>query len=117
MTSTDKPSIQFAQRMSQLPPYLFGMINQMKMEKRWKGDDVIDLGMGNPVDPAPEPVITKLLEAANDPKTHRYPVAYGMRNLRAELAKSYQKDYNVTLDPDSEVLCTIGSKRASPTCA
>ena len=110
MAPSDKQPIQFAQRMSQLPPYLFGMINQMKMEKRWKGDDVIDLGMGNPVDPAPEPVITKLLEAANDPKTHRYPVAYGMRNLRIELAKSYQKDYSVTLDPDSEVLCTIGSK-------
>jgi len=110
MAPSDTPTIQFAQRMSQLPPYLFGMINQMKMEKRWKGDDVIDLGMGNPVDPAPEPVITKLLEAANDPKTHRYPVAYGMRNLRIEIAKSYQKDYGVTLEPDSEVLCTIGSK-------
>ena len=110
MESEQKPTIQYAGRMAQLPPYLFGMINQMKMEKRWKGDDVIDLGMGNPVDPAPGLVIEKLVEVANDPKTHRYPVAYGMRNLRIEIAKSYQKDYGVTLDADAEVICTIGSK-------
>ncbi len=106
----EKFSIEFARRMSQLPPYLFGMINKMKMEKRWNGDDVIDLGMGNPVDPAPQPVIDKLVEVANDPKTHRYPVADGMRNLRREIAKNYQQDYDVTLDADDEVICTIGSK-------
>jgi len=105
-----KQTIQFARRMSQLPPYLFGMINQMKMERRWKGEDVIDLGMGNPVDPAPGPVIEKLVEVANDPKTHRYPVAYGMRNLRIEITKTYARDYGVNLDADAEVLCTIGSK-------
>lgn len=107
---TEKLNIQFARRMSQLPPYLFGMINSMKMKKRWNGDDVIDLGMGNPVDPAPQPVIEKLVEVANDPKTHRYPVADGMRNLRREIAKTYEKDYGVQLDSDSEVICTIGSK-------
>ncbi len=96
--------------MHQLPPYLFGMINQMKMEKRWNGDDVIDLGMGNPVDPAPQPVISKLVEVASDPKTHRYPVAYGMRNLRIEIAKTYMKDYGVELNPEAEIICTIGSK-------
>jgi alanine-synthesizing transaminase len=104
------PKIQFARRMSQLPPYLFGMINQMKMEKRWQGEDVIDLGMGNPVDPTPKVVTDKLIEAVNDPKTHRYPVAYGMPNLRHEIAKAYLKDYGVTLDGDAEVICTIGSK-------
>ena len=107
---TEKLNIQFARRMSQLPPYLFGMINAMKMEKRWNGDDVIDLGMGNPVDPAPQPVLDKLLEVAQDPKTHRYPVADGMLNLRREIAKTYQKDYDVALDPDAEIICTIGSK-------
>jgi alanine-synthesizing transaminase len=107
---TEKLEIQFARRMSQLPPYLFGMINSMKMEKRWKGDDVIDLGMGNPVDPAPQPVIDKLVEVAKDPKTHRYPAADGMRNLRREIVKTYGNDYGVELDPDSEVICTIGSK-------
>lgn len=105
-----KPEIKFARRMSQLPPYLFGMINAMKMEKRWNGDDVIDLGMGNPVDPAPGPVIEKLVEVANDPKTHRYPVADGMRNLRREIVKNYYNDYGVDLDADAEVICTIGSK-------
>ncbi len=100
----------FARRMSQLPPYLFGMINKMKMEKRWNGDDVIDLGMGNPVDPAPQLVIDKLIEVANDPRTHRYPVADGLRNLRREITKNYKKDYDVELDADEEVICTIGSK-------
>jgi alanine-synthesizing transaminase len=108
---SDQPyTIQFARRMSQLPPYLFGMINQIKMEKRWNGDDVIDLGMGNPVDPAPQLVIDKLVEVANDPRTHRYPVADGLRNLRREIAKHYQRDYDVPLDADAEVICTIGSK-------
>jgi alanine-synthesizing transaminase len=105
-----KQQFEFARRMSQLPPYLFGMINQMKMEKRWKGDDVIDLGMGNPVDPAPRQVIDKLVEVTNDPKTHRYPVADGLRNLRREIAKKYTQDYDVDLEADDEVICTIGSK-------
>ena len=106
----EKTDIEFARRMSQLPPYLFGMINKMKMEKRWNGHDVIDLGMGNPVDAAPQLVIDKLVEVANDPKTHRYPVADGMRNLRREIAKNYQESYGVSLDADDEVICTIGSK-------
>ncbi|GBC60111.1 aminotransferase [Desulfonema ishimotonii] len=107
---SEKYEIQFARRMSQLPPYLFGMINKMKMEKRLRGDDVIDLGMGNPVDPTPEPIVSKLCETAQDPKTHRYPIAAGLRNLRREIAKSYDRDYGVTLDSDAEVICTIGSK-------
>jgi len=102
--------IRFADRMSQLPPYLFGMINKMKMERRWNGEDVIDLGMGNPVDPAPDTVIGKLCEVAQDPKTHRYPVAGGMRNLRREIALYYQRNYDVELHSDQEVICTIGSK-------
>ena len=103
-------NVQFAQRMNQLPPYLFGMINKMKMEKRLQGDDVIDLGMGNPVDPTPGPIVDKLCEVSQDPKTHRYPVAAGLRNLRREIAKAYQKDYSVDLDSETEVICTIGSK-------
>jgi alanine-synthesizing transaminase len=102
--------IQLANRMQQLPPYLFGMINKRRMEKRWQGDDVIDLGMGNPVDPAPDKVIDKLVEVAQDPKIHRYPAADGLRNLRREIAIGYQKDYQVDLDSDAEVICTIGSK-------
>ena len=79
--------------MEQLPPYLFGMINKIKMEKRWQGDDVIDLGMGNPIDPAPEAVIEKLCDVVRDHKSHRYPVAAGLKNLRREIALAYQKDY------------------------
>jgi len=96
--------------MNQLPPYLFGMINKMKMEKRWNGDDVIDLGMGNPIDPTPGPVTDKLCEVAIDPKIHRYPVAGGMKNLKREIALYYQRNYGVPLNGEDDVICTIGSK-------
>ncbi|MDJ0621991.1 MAG: aminotransferase class I/II-fold pyridoxal phosphate-dependent enzyme [Desulfocapsaceae bacterium] len=102
--------IKFAERMEQLPPYLFGMINKMKMEKRWDGDDVIDLGMGNPIDPAPGLVTEKLIEVANDPKSHRYPVAGGMKNLKREIALYYKRNYDVDLRGTDDIICTIGSK-------
>ncbi len=102
--------VRFADRMNQLPPYLFGMINKMKMEKRWKGDDVIDLAMGNPIDPTPGPVTEKLCEVANDPKIHRYPVAGGMKNLKREIALYYGRNYGVELGGENDVICTIGSK-------
>lgn len=106
----EKQPIHLSRRMSQLASCLFGMMNRLKMEKRRKGDDVIDLSMGNPVDPAPRQVTDKLVDVANDPKTHRYPVAEGLRNLRLEIAKKYVRDYDVFLDADEEVICTIGSK-------
>lgn len=102
--------IRYADRMNQLPPYLFGMINKMKMEKRWKGDDVIDLGMGNPMDPTPGPVTEKLCEVAADPKIHRYPVAGGMKNLKREISLYYKRNYDVDLTGEDDVICTIGSK-------
>jgi alanine-synthesizing transaminase len=102
--------IRYADRMGQLPPYLFGMINRMKMEKRWRGEDVIDLGMGNPLDPTPDTVINKLCEVSQDPKTHRYPTAPGLKNLRREIGQYYERDYGVSLDTDREVIMTIGSK-------
>lgn len=105
-----EPTIKFADRMNQLPPYLFGMINKMKMEKRWAGDDVIDLGMGNPMDPAPGFVTEKLIEVANDPKSHRYPVAGGMKNLKREIALYYKRNYDIDLTGEDDVICTIGSK-------
>jgi len=104
--------VAFAPRMDQLPPYLFGMINEIKMRKRLVGEDVIDLGMGNPTDPTPEPIIGKLCEVVQDPKSHRYPVAQGLKNLRREIATSYYTDYGVKLDTETEVICTIGSKEA-----
>ena len=103
--------IRYAERMNQLPPYLFGMINKMKMEKRWKGDDVIDLGMGNPMDPTPGMVTDKLCEVAIDPKAHRYPsAAGGMKNLKREIALYYKRNYGVELTGEDDVICTIGSK-------
>lgn len=102
--------VRYSERMGHLPPYLFGMINKMKMEKRRKGLDVIDLGMGNPVDPAPDKVTEMLCKVANDPKSHRYPVAGGIKHLKQELSTMYDREYGVSLDPDSEVITTIGSK-------
>ena len=103
--------IRFASRMEQLPPYLFGMINAMKMEKRRRGDDVIDLGMGNPMDPTPEAVVEKLVEVAQNPKTHGYPIASsGMKNLKKEISLYYRRHYNINLDSETETIFTIGSK-------
>ncbi|MEJ2521051.1 MAG: aminotransferase class I/II-fold pyridoxal phosphate-dependent enzyme [Desulfuromonadales bacterium] len=108
---SDSFQVRFADRMNQLPPYLFGMINKMKMEKRWQGDDVIDLGMGNPIDPAPGTVTEKLCEVAADPKIHRYPaIAGGMKNLKREIAIYYKRNYGVELSGEDDVICTIGSK-------
>jgi alanine-synthesizing transaminase len=102
--------VRFAARMEQLPPYLFGMINKMKMEKRRNGDDVIDLGMGNPMDPTPDAVIEKLVEVAKDPKAHRYPESSGMPHLKLEIAKYYKRHYDIDLDAEKETYFTIGSK-------
>ena len=88
--------INVAQRVKQLPPYLFGRLNALKYEKRRNNIDVIDLGMGNPNDPTPQPVIEKLCEAVRDPRNHRYTVsANGIYNLRREVAKYYEKQFHV----------------------
>jgi alanine-synthesizing transaminase len=97
-------------RILRLPPYLFGRINKMKYEKRVAGVDIIDLGMGNPTDPTPESVVKKLAEAARDPRNHRYSVSNGVLGLRKEVAKKYQAKFGVQLDPETEVIATIGSK-------
>jgi alanine-synthesizing transaminase len=102
--------IEVAERIKRLPPYLFARINKMKHEKRVAGDDIIDLGMGNPTDPTPQVVVQKLAEAARDPRNHRYSVSVGIANLRREVARKYHKKYGVELDPENEVIVTIGSK-------
>lgn len=108
---TDNPfTIEVADRLKRLPPYLFGKINKLKYQKRVAGIDVIDLGMGNPTD-APHPMITeKLREAVEDSKNHRYSVANGISNLRREVASRYYKKYGVSLNPDDEVIACLGSK-------
>jgi len=102
--------IEVSQRIGRLPPYLFGRINKMKYEKRVAGVDIIDLGMGNPTDPTPDSVVEKLAEAAKDPRNHRYSVSNGVAGLRREVAKKYRDKYGVELDPETEVIATIGSK-------
>lgn len=104
-------TIEVANRVKRLPPYLFGRLNQLKYEKRSQGIDIIDLGMGNPNDPTPPPIIEKLCEAVHDPKNHRYSVsAIGIPHLRREIAYFYQREWGVELDPIKEVVSTIGSK-------
>ena len=102
--------IDVSSRISRLPPYLFARINKLKYEKRVAGVDIIDLGMGNPSDPTPDAVVNKLVEAARDPRNHRYSVSNGIAGLRKEVAKRYKSKYGVELDPETEVIATIGSK-------
>jgi len=102
--------IEPAQRIKRLPPYMFGRLNALKLAKRQAGADIIDLGMGNPSDPAPQIVVDKLCEAARDPRNHRYSAVKGIKNLRKEVAIKYERNWNVSLDPDKEVLACIGSK-------
>ena len=102
--------IDVSSRISRLPPYLFGRINKMKYDKRVAGIDIIDLGMGNPTDPTPECVVSKLSEAALDPRNHRYSVSNGIAGLRKEVALKYSRKFGVDLDPETEVIATIGSK-------
>src|SRR5262245_22694161 len=101
-------NIEVASRISRLPPHLFARHKKVKYDKRVAGVDIIDLGMGNPTDPTPESVVKKLSEAARDPKNHRYSVSNGIAGLRREVAKKYFERYGVSLDPETEVVVTIG---------
>ena len=104
------PPVQLASRVNRLPPYMFGRINNLLYEKRRAGNDVIDLGMGNPSD-APDPlVVEKLNEAARSDGNHGYSKSNGILNLRREVASKYLKRYGVRLDPDLEVMVCLGSK-------
>ena len=107
----NKPfKVQLSERVLRLPPYLFARINTLLYQKRRAGNDVIDLGMGNPSDPPHPSVIEKLAEAAHDPDNHGYSKSNGILNLRREVAAKYLKKYGVRLDPETEVITTIGSK-------
>ncbi len=102
--------IPLASRMNLLPPYIFGRLNAAKHALRRQGADIIDLGMGNPNDPTPPLVVDKLCEAVRNPRNHRYSAASGILNLRKEVAKDYQKHFGAVLDPEKEIITTIGSK-------
>ena len=98
------------QRIKRLPPYVFSIIDVMKMEARHRGEDIVDFGMGNPDLPTPPHVVAKLIEAAAKPANHRYSVSRGIYKLRVAITKWYQRRYGVTIDPDSEAIVTIGAK-------
>ena len=97
-------------RIRRLPPYVFAEVTGMKHAARARGDDIIDLGMGNPDLPTPPHIVEKLVETVRDPKTHRYSTSRGIPGLRRALAGYYSRRFNVDLDPESEVIVTLGSK-------
>ncbi len=97
-------------RLDRLPPYVLSTIRNMMIEARRRGEDIIDLGMGNPDIPTPKPVVDKLIEAARNPRNHRYSVSRGITKLREEICKWYKKRYGVELDPETEAIVTIGAK-------
>jgi len=98
------------QRIKRLPPYVFSIIDGMKMEARHRGEDIVDFGMGNPDLPTPPHVVAKLIEAASKPANHRYSVSRGIYKLRCAIAGWYKRRYDIDIDPDSEAIVTIGAK-------
>ena len=97
-------------RVKRLPPYVFSIVNKLKMDARQKGEDIIDLGMGNPDLPTPQHIVDKLTEAAQLPKNHRYSASKGITQLRMAVCEWYKRRYDVDLDPETEAVATIGSK-------
>ncbi len=97
-------------RIRRLPPYVFAEVNALKAAARARGEDIIDLGMGNPDGAPPKHVIDKLCEVASKPTAHRYSASKGIPGLRKAQAAYYKRRWNVDLDPDSEVIVTLGSK-------
>jgi len=97
-------------RLDRLPPYVFATVNQIKMQARREGKDIIDLGMGNPDLGTPTHIVDKLIEAAQKPHNHRYSASMGITKLRLAIANWYKRRFDVNIDPDSEAIVTIGVK-------
>ena len=97
-------------RIKRLPPYVFNTINQLKVEARARGEDIIDFGMGNPDQPTPPHIVDKLIEVAQRPDTHRYSMSKGIPRLRRAMACWYHRNYDVHLNSETQILATIGSK-------
>ena len=97
-------------RIERLPPYVFNIVNELKMAARTRGEDIIDFGMGNPERPTPAHIVDKLVEVARRDDTHRYSASKGIPRLRRAICAWYKDRYEVELDPDSEAIVTIGSK-------
>src|SRR5918994_7611542 len=97
-------------RITRFPPYVFSIVNDMKIAARRAGEDIIDLGMGNPDIPTPEPVVEKLKEAVDNGRNHRYSASRGIPKLRAAICDLYERAWDVQLDPETEAIATIGAK-------
>jgi alanine-synthesizing transaminase len=97
-------------RIKRLPPYVFAVVNDLKTKARARGEDIIDLGMGNPDLGTPKHIVDKLCEAARKPKNHRYSASRGITRLRVAITRWYRDRYGVELDPESETIATIGAK-------
>jgi alanine-synthesizing transaminase len=97
-------------RLKRLPPYLFAEVNGMKARARTAGEDIIDLGMGNPDTPTPRHIVDKMIEAVQNPRTHRYSSSRGIPGLRRAIAAYYQRRFGIAIDPEREAVVTLGSK-------
>jgi alanine-synthesizing transaminase len=97
-------------RIKRLPPYVFAIVNDLKSKARARGEDVIDLGMGNPDQETPKHIVDKLVEAARNPRNHRYSASKGITRLRKAVTTWYRTRYGVELDPETEAIATIGAK-------
>ena len=97
-------------RMKRLPPYVFTTVNELKISARRAGEDIIDLGMGNPDLPTPDHIVAKMTEATAKSVNHRYSASRGITRLRHAIAAWYRRRYEVDLDPDAETVVTIGAK-------
>ncbi len=97
-------------RIKRLPPYVFAIVNDLKMKARARGEDIIDFGMGNPDQPTPKHIVDKLVEVAQREDTHRYSMSKGIPRLRRAICRWYKDRYKVDLNPDNEAIVTIGSK-------
>ncbi len=97
-------------RIKRLPPYVFAVVNDLKYQARRRGEDIIDLGMGNPDLPTPKHIVDKLVEAARNPKNHRYSASRGIKKLREAIANWYKRRYDVDIDPETEAIVSIGAK-------
>jgi alanine-synthesizing transaminase len=104
------PEMHEFRRIQRLPPYVFNIVNDLKAAARARGEDIIDFGMGNPDQPTPQHIVDKMVEATQRKDTHRYSMSKGIPRLRRAITRWYKDRYDVTLDPETQAIVTIGSK-------
>src|SRR5688500_20200571 len=100
-------------RIKRLPPYVFGIVNDLKAKARSRGEDIVDLGMGNPDQATPKHIVDKLVEAARNPKNHRYSASKGITRLRRAVTSWYRDRYSVGLDPETETIAGSEERRVA----